>query len=358
MRKLIAALALALAATAPAAAEQPAKINDKDLRAAAKQQLGALPKKMPDPAGNKATPEKVELGKMLYFEPRLSLSQSISCNTCHNLAAGGSDNLPKSIGHEARRGGRNAPTVLNAGFQFVQFWDGRAPTLEAQAVGPITNPVEMAMMASDRGESVIKVLNSIPDYSSRFEKVFGKNAVNMDNIGKAIAAFERTLVSRGRFDAYLEGDNKALTVQEKRGLQTFLDVGCTGCHNGATVGGQMYQKIGLVKPWPNLKDAGRADITGSQDDKGFFKVPMLRDIARTAPYFHTGDVWTLDQAIKMMGEYQLGQDLSNEQVADIKAFLVALNGKPLDVTLPHLPASQDDTLRPAEPTPSLTPEKK
>lgn len=358
MRTSFLVLALTVAAAAPAAAQAPQKINDKELREAAKQQLGALPKKMPEPADNKGTKEKIELGKMLYFEPRLSLSQSISCNTCHNLAAGGSDNLPKSIGHEARRGGRNAPTVLNAGFQFVQFWDGRAPTLEAQAVGPITNPVEMAMAGENRGEAVIKVINSIPEYQTRFEKVFGKDAVTMDNIGKAIAAFERTLVSRGRFDAYLEGDNKALNDQEKRGLQTFIDVGCTGCHAGPAVGGQMYQKVGLVKPWPDLKDAGRADITGDPADKHYFKVPILRDIARTAPYFHTGDVWTLGQAIKMMGEHQLGQELSAAQVADIEAFLVALNGKPLDVTLPKLPASTDKTPLPAGPAPSLTPDKK
>lgn len=351
----IAAAGVLVSATAYAA---PEKINDKALRAAAKGQLGALPKKMPEPADNKSTPDKVALGKMLYFEPRLSLSQSISCNSCHNLAGAGTDNLPKSIGHEALRGGRNAPTVLNAGFQFVQFWDGRAPSLEAQAVGPITNPVEMAMVAANRGEAVVKLLGTIPEYRTRFEKVYGKNdPITMENVGKSIAAFERTLVSRGRFDQYLEGNNNALTAQEKRGLQTFLDVGCAGCHNGPAVGGQMYQKLGLVKPWPNQTDQGRFEVTGDADDKMMFKVPILRNIARTAPYFHTGDVWTLDEAVKMMGAHQLGQDLTGEQVADIKAFLGALDGKPVDMTLPVLPASTDATPRPAMPAPSLSPKK-
>jgi cytochrome c peroxidase len=341
--------ALSLAGSlAQAADKAPA---DNDLRAAAKAQLGVLPKKMVEPAFNKATPEKVELGKALYFEPRLSLSQSISCNSCHNLAAGGSDNLPKSIGHEAARGGRNAPTVLNAGFQFVQFWDGRAPSLEAQAVGPITNPVEMAMPGENAGAQVIKVLRSIPAYETAFTKAFGKDGepVTMKRVGMAIAAFERTLVSRGKFDRYLEGDNKALSAQEKRGLQTFLDVGCAGCHNGPAVGGQMYQKVGMVKPWPDQHDQGRYEVTKDEADRMLFKVPLLRNIARTAPYFHEGDVWSLDEAIKKMATHQLGRELEAAQVADIKAFLQALDGDPLTVTLPKLPASSDQTPPPAMP---------
>jgi cytochrome c peroxidase len=177
----------------------------------------------------------------------------------------------------------------------------------------------------------------------------------MRNITRAIAAFERTLVSRGRFDEYMEGNNKALTVEEKRGLQKFLDTGCASCHNGAAVGGQMYQKAGVVKPWPKIEDKGRFLISGDENDLYHFKVPILRDIARTAPYFHNGSVWTLDEAIRMMAEYQLGAELKDADVADIKAFLVALNGKPIKVTLPQLPASTEKTPRPELPGP-LSPE--
>lgn len=318
------------------------------LRKRAAEQIGKLPAKMPAPKGETAI--QAELGKMLYFEPRLSANQGISCNSCHNLAAGGTDNLPFSIGHEAKRGGRSAPTVLNAGFQLAQFWDGRAPSLEAQAVGPITNPVEMAMYS---GKEVLAVLNSMPEYRTAFEKAFGakSDAVSMPNVGRALAAFERTLVSRGRFDTWLAGNDKALSAQEKKGLEAFLDTGCAACHTGPNFGGQMYQKFGVVKPAPTNGDEGRFTVTKVESDRLLFKVPMLRDAARTAPYFHDGSVWSLEEAIKIMADVQLGIDLQADKVADIATFLRALPGTTPGVKPPTLPASTSSTPKPYVPKP-------
>lgn len=331
--------------------------EEKETRASAKSQLGILPKKMPEPAENKSTPAKVELGKKLFFEPRLSASQSISCNSCHNLATHGVDNLPRSIGHEARRGGRNSPTVLNAGFHFVQFWDGRATTLEDQAAGPITNPAEMAMPVDKDATAILGVLRSIPEYRVEFEKVYGAKPepVNMVNITRSIAAFERTLVSPGRFDDWLAGDDKALTAREKKGLATFLNTGCASCHNGPVIGGQMYQKFGVVKAAANQKDLGRYEVTKQEADKMVFKVPSLRNISHTAPYFHDASAWTLEEAVETMAELQLGVQLAPDDIGDIAAFLRSLDGKPLQVTLPNLPSSTDVTPRPSQPAPSLTP---
>lgn len=305
-----------------------------------------LPDQIPASESNPTTSQKVELGKKLYYEPRLSLSGVISCNTCHNLATYGSDNLENSLGHKFQTGGRNAPTVLNAGFHLAQFWDGREPDLEGQAKGPVLNPLEMGMPDS---ELVIERLSSIPEYREEFAVVFeGDEPLTYDNVANAIAAFERTLVTPSKFDAYLNGDENALTQQEKEGLELFMAKGCVTCHNGVGVGGDMYQKFGVVKPYKNQKDLGRYEITKDEADKYVFKVPSLRNIERTYPYFHDGQVWDLHEAVFIMGDTQLGIELSDDEVAKIVLFLNSLTGEiPQDaLTLPVLPASTAETSKP------------
>ena len=326
-----------------------------DLRSQAAALFGTLPEEAPAPDYNPTTPEKVELGKKLFFEPRLSMTQTISCNSCHNLSMTGADNVPFSIGHEGARGGRNSPTVLNAAIHTAQFWDGRAETLEEQAAGPITNPVEMAMPADDHGQFVVDTISSIPGYQKEFREVFGRrNPVSMENITHAIAAFERTLMTPGRFDRWLEGDDKALNRQEKRGLKTFIDVGCAGCHTGPALGGNAFFKMGLVEEYPNQDDLGRYEVTGEEHDKMVFKVPSLRNVATTEPYFHDSSVWTLEEAVVAMGKYQLGREFSKKELNDMVAFLKALDGDRLQMDLPLLPPSGPDTPRPAAPDPALT----
>ncbi len=305
-----------------------------------------LPEVIPASEENPTTAEKVQLGKKLFYDPRLSLSGVISCNTCHNLATYGSDNVETSLGHNFQTGGRNAPTVLNAGTHIAQFWDGREPDLEGQAKGPVLNPLEMAMPDS---ELVIQRLNSIPEYREEFALVFkGDDPVNYDNVANAIAAFERTLVTPSRFDDYLNGNNNALTQQEKEGLQLFMAKGCITCHNGAGVGGSMYQKFGVVKPYKNTEDLGRYTITNKEADKYVFKVPSLRNITRTYPYFHDGQVWDLSEAVYIMGESQLGVQLSDEEISNIVIFLDSLTGEiPEDaLKLPVLPPSTAETSKP------------
>ncbi len=300
------------------------------------------------PESNPQTAEKVELGKKLFFDPRLSVSGVISCNTCHNLATYGTDNLETSIGQNFEKGGRNAPTVLNAGLHMAQFWDGRAADLEEQAKGPVLNPIEMGMPDS---ELVVERLQSIPGYQEEFAAVFeGDDPVNYDNVAKAIAAFERTLVTPSRFDAYLNGDESALTEDETKGLELFITKGCVTCHNGIAVGANMYQKFGLVKPYKNAKDLGRHDVTGKEQDKFVFKVPSLRNITRTYPYFHDGQVWDIKEAVRIMGETQFGVELTDEEVDSIVSFLDSLTGTIPEgaLTLPVLPPSSVDTPRPSK----------
>ena len=296
------------------------------LRLDAAQALGALPDKMP--GAEKDNPDLVKLGERLYFEKRLSVNNSMSCNTCHRVDdnLGGVDNEPTSPGAFGKRGDRNSPTVLNAGFQFAQFWDGRAETLEAQAKGPILNPVEMAMPADT---DVIKRIREIPEYQPMFEKAFRESdeKINYDNVARAIAAYERTLVTHDRFDDFLEGDDKALDAQELRGLKLFLETGCTTCHFGPTLGGSQFQKVGLVNAY-ETSDLGRYEVTKDESDKYKFKVPMLRNIAITGPYFHDGKVKTLEEAVQKMGWLQLGLELTEEQVKDMVAFLHTLTDKP------------------------------
>ncbi len=320
--------------------------SDADLLKKAQTFFKPLPKEIPAPKDNPTTPEKVELGKKLYYDPRLSLSGVISCNTCHNLASYGVDNVETALGHEFKTGGRNSPTVLNAGFHVAQFWDGRAKTLEDQAKGPILAHVEMAM---PNPEYVVAKLKTIPGYVEEFKKAFPneKDPITYDNVAKAIAAFERTLVTPSRFDEFLKGNTKALTKEEKEGLRLFIDKGCVGCHNGVAVGGGMFAKFGVFKQYPTY-DLGKYKITKKEEDKYVFKVPSLRNIDRTYPYFHDGAVWSLREAVEIMAETQLGKKLSTEEADKIVAFLKSLTGDiPKEArTMPVLPPSSDETPKP------------
>lgn len=303
----------------------------------------ALPK-VADCAENPINESKVDLGKKLYFDKRFSKSQTISCNSCHGLDKFGVDGQPTSEGFRGQHGGRNAPTVLNAALHLAQFWDGRAPTVEEQAKGPVLNPIEMAM--PDK-EHVITVINSIPGYVELFAKAFPgeKEPVNYDNFGKAIGAFERHLLTPSRFDEFLGGKDDALTADEKAGLQKFVSTGCVTCHNGVAVGGAMYQKLGLVKAWPDLKDEGRSAISKNEAEKHFFKVPSLRNIEKTGPYLHDGSIKELPVMVRKMAEHQLGKELTDADCASIVTFLKSLTGK-LPGSLaaePTLPASGPNT---------------
>lgn len=283
-----------------------------------------LPDSAPS-AENPLTPEKISLGKKLYLDKRLSKNQDISCNSCHRLDSFGVDNEPTSPGHKGQRGGRNSPSSFNAALHIAQFWDGRAATVEAQALGPILNPIEMAM---DSEAAVIERLKADPETVKEFGAAFPgeKDPLTYPNVGKAIGAFERTLITPSRFDDWLKGDSSALNADEKRGAKIFAETGCTACHNGATLGGQMYQKLGLVKPYPT-KDQGRFEQTKNEADRLVFKVPSLRNIAKTGPYFHDGSIKTLPEAVSIMAEYQLGKKLDSQQVKDIVTFLNALTAK-------------------------------
>ena len=269
---------------------------------------------------------RVELGRILYHDNRLSRDDSISCNSCHDTQAFGVDGKRFSVGFDNHLTGRNSPTSFNAFMHIAQFWDGREPTVEEQAKGPILAAGEMAMPSSDE---VVKKLDGIPGYRDLFQAAFPKSEppITYDNVGTAIGAYERLFVTPGRFDRLLAGDESALTAQEKRGLEKFVTFACTTCHVGPLVGGTMYQKLGLVKPWPNQKDQGRFDLTGKEEDRMFFKVPSLRNVAETGPWFHDGSAETLEESIRMMGRHQLGLELEEGNIADLKAFLGSLTGK-------------------------------
>ena len=295
----------------------------------------------PIAAAKPGNPAVVELGKQLYFDPRLSKSGVISCNSCHNLATGGADNIPSSVGHAWHQGPINSPTVLNSRYNVKQFWDGRADTLKAQAGGPIANPGEMAFTH----ELAVELLASMPGYTAGFKKAFGSDKVDIDRVTTAIAAFEETLVTpNSRFDKWLKGDDKALTRVEREGYELFKGAGCAGCHNGPAVGGGMFMKMGLVQPYATTNTAqGRFDQTKDEADRLVFKVPTLRNVELTAPYFHDGAVWTLTEAVDIMGKVQLGRTFSADENAKIVAFLKTLTGEQPRVVLP---ASTDKTPRP------------
>ncbi|MBK7147394.1 MAG: c-type cytochrome [Bacteroidetes bacterium] len=282
-------------------------------------------------AQNPITDAKVLLGQHLYYDTRLSKTGNNSCNSCHNLATFGVDNLPTSKGDNGGFGGRNSPTVLNAALHTFQFWDGRAKDVEEQAGGPILNPVEMAIPSKD---FLIAKLKDIPAYRDMFKSAFpaASDAVTYDNVQNAIAAFERTLITPSAFDKYLSGDHKALTPEQRIGMKTFMDVGCIQCHSGSNLGGAMFQKFGVFadyRDWTHSKtnDQGKLDLTKLSADKDVFKVPGLRNIAKTHPYFHDGSVADLKEAVKIMGKVQLNKDLSEAQVQGIVDFLGALTGE-------------------------------
>lgn len=293
---------------------------------------------------NPVTAAKVELGRRLYFDKRFSLSQTISCNSCHGLDNYGVDGHATSEGFRGQHGGRNAPTVLNAALHIAQFWDGRAPNVEEQAKGPVLNPIEMAM--PDK-EHVVAVIQSIPGYAPLFANAFPgeKDPINYNNFGNAVGAFERELLTPARWDEFLGGDAAKLSAAENEGFNTFVSTGCVSCHNGIGVGGGMYQKLGLVKPWEGLKDEGRSAITKNEAEKGFFKVPSLRNIEKTGPYLHDGSVKDLPTMVRKMGEHQLGRTLSNADVESIVAFLKSLTGKVPQglATQPELPPNGPTT---------------
>ncbi len=287
---------------------------------------------------------QVELGKKLYFDPRLSKSGFISCNSCHNLSMGGTDNLKTSIGHNWHQGPINAPTVLNSSMNLAQFWDGRAADLKEQAGGPIANPGEMAFTHT----LAIDVLSSIPAYVTEFKQVFGTDEISIDHVTQAIAEFEKTLKTpNSRFDRWLLGEKDAITADELAGYNLFKNSGCSGCHNGEAVGGNSYQKMGLVEAYKARSPAkGRIEVTGDEADRFKFKVPTLRNVELTYPYFHDGEAETLTEAVDTMGRIQLGKKFTNDENDKIVAFLKTLTGEQPKFLMPILPPSTEKTPQP------------
>ena len=278
-------------------------------------------------AGSETSPERIALGSRLFFETQLSADANMSCSTCHNVAKDGADEHKFSPGHKMHPVGRNSPTVFNAAGQVAQFWDGRAATVEEQALGPILAAGEMAMPDAD---TVVRVLREDPTYVVEFAKAFSgeKEPLSFQNVGVAIGAYERTLVTPSKWDEFLKGDDAALTNDEKRGLNVFMEVGCAGCHNGALLGGNTFMKLGLVRPWPNQADLGRVAVTKNESDSMVFKVAGLRNVTETAPYFHDASAESLGRAVNLMGQHQLGKDLTPDQVKDIVTFLGSTKGSP------------------------------
>jgi cytochrome c peroxidase len=330
----------AAAAAAPAASESAQKAFNPRLLRRFVPARATIADVEPDPA-------KIELGRMLYHEKRLSKSQELSCNSCHQLDRYGVDSEPTSKGHNGQRGGRNAPTVFHAAGHFGQYWDGRASTIEEQALGPILNPIEMA---APNEKYVVQVLSSMPPYVAAFKKAFPgeKDPISFVNVGRAIGAFERKLTTRARWDDYLEGKTSALSDKEVEGLKLFTNLGCMGCHTGEFLGGSMYEKVGAVQPWPGQKDQGRYDLTHRDGDRMLFKVPTLRNISETAPYFHDGSAATLQEAVGMMGKHQLGLQLDSAEVDAIVTWLNSLKGElPTSyIASPELPPSTANTPKP------------
>jgi cytochrome c peroxidase len=308
-----------------------------------------IPNEAPVLKDNLANPDKIKLGKMLYFDPRLSSSFLISCNTCHNLGLGGADLEETSIGHRWQKGPRNAPTVLNSVFNIAQFWDGRAKDLEEQAKGPLQTSVEM----NNTPNRVAETLKSMPEYVSYFKKAFpgGKDPLTFDNVAKAIEVFEAALLTpNSSFDLYLRGDPKALSTKQRQGLEVFMDKGCSTCHNGINVGGGGYFPFGLSEtPDAEIRppeDLGRFKVTNTSSDRYVFKAPTLRNIVLTPPYFHSGKVWKLKDAVELMGSVQLGAHLTPEEIERVEIFLGTLTGNQPKVEYPVLPPNSGGTPRP------------
>ncbi|MCK5727103.1 MAG: cytochrome-c peroxidase [Thiotrichaceae bacterium] len=296
------------------------------------------------PSNSETNPALAELGKKLFFDPRLSKSGFISCNSCHNLSMGGTDNLKTSIGHHWQQGPINSPTVLNSTFNIAQFWDGRAKDLKEQAGGPIENPKEMA----SNHKLASKIIASIPAYREEFKQVFKSDTVNIDKITTAIAEFEKTLITpNSRFDQWLLGNKEAITAKEKSGYELFKTSGCIACHSGVAVGGNSYQKMGTIKPYiTENKASGRFAVTGKESDKFVFKVPTLRNIELTYPYFHDGEASSLTEAVNTMAKIQLAKEFTKEETSEIVAFLKTLTGDQPDFKMPILPPSHESTPKP------------
>jgi cytochrome c peroxidase len=330
-------------ATAQHADDQAANVDNSGAQAVATQ-AGQLRNEPIKPIEMLAVtaPEQVDLGRMLWFDTRLSKSGSLSCNSCHDLAKGGTDNIPTSIGHGWAEGPINSPTVLNSSFSLAQFWDGRAKDLKEQAGGPIANPLEMA----SSHEHVVKVLNSIPKYQTLFHKAFNSNSdITIEQATTAITQFEDTLVTpNAAFDLWLKGDDAALTAQELKGYELFKSSGCVACHNGEAIGGGSFQKFGVFEQYTtqNLSE-GRYAVTGKEQDKGWFKVPTLRNIELTYPYFHDGKVNSLAEAVNIMGRIQLNREFTTAETTDMVAFLKTLTGVQPKIEYPILPPSNDNT---------------
>lgn len=320
-----------------------------DLRERANMLFKPIPEKVSEVRDTPVSADQAALGHKLWFDPRLSRSHVISCITCHNLSLGGGDNVPTSIGHEWQKGPRNSPTVLNAVFNAAQFWDGRAEDLQAQAKGPVQAAVEM----NNTPERVVATLKSIPAYTDEFKKAFPNDSdpVSFDNMAYALEAFEVTLITpNAPFDRYLQGDDTALSAKQKEGLTLFMDTGCSACHNGVNMGGQGYFPFGVIKkPGAEILpigDKGRFTVTNTASDEYVFRAAPLRNVALTPPYFHSGEVWELEQAVAIMGDSQLGRSLSDDEVSAITAFLHSLTGDQPRVAYPILPPSTAQTPRP------------
>jgi cytochrome c peroxidase len=343
--KIIAGVLVALLAL-PAFAADPGK------------QWQSLPLTAPQPKENPATPARIELGKMLYFDPRFSETGTVSCFSCHNVMEGGDDHRPTSIGVHGQKGGRNAPTVWNAAFLSSQFWDGRAGSLEDQAKGPVTNPVEMGMKDL---QSAIDRIRRIPGYRQPFEAAFGAGDVmTIENAAKAIATYERTLITPGSaYDRFVAGDRSALTEQQIAGMKQFQSLGCTACHQGPAFGGPpgllagtpflmkfpLYPASPYVATYDLAKDQGRFESTGKESDRHMWRVPTLRNLVYTAPYMHNGAVKTIPEAVRVMGSTQLNRTLSDQEVNDVAAFLESLTGPFPTQTMPKLPPTPGDLLQ-------------
>jgi cytochrome c peroxidase len=315
----------------------------------------ALPDVAPAPEDNPTSEAKVALGKMLFMDPRFSSTGTVSCNSCHNVMEGGDDSRTFSMGVHGKTGGRNAPTVWNSAFHSVQFWDGRADLLEDQAKGPVTNPVEMGVTEIEQAMDKVR---AIPGYKPYFEKAFGKDSMTVVNAAKAVAAFERTLITpNSPYDKYVKGDKKAITAQQVKGMETFAAAGCTACHSGAAFNGpKMEFGQGFYAKFPTFTDnvynkkydlsadKGREEATAKAADAHMFRVSTLRNITDTAPYFHNGSVNDLSEAVAVMAKTQLNKDLSDQEVKDIVAFLGALTGEYPEITMPRLPATSGYSL--------------
>lgn len=351
-RKFPSAAALLAVTCAALALIPPARAQTitPDLLETARALFKPVPTEAPALKDNVITPERTELGRLLFFDPRLSQSGLISCHTCHNLGTGGDDNLPVSVGHGWQRGPRNSPTVLNAVLNVAQFWDGRAEDLKSQAQGPIQASVEMA----NRPAAVVATLKSMPEYVQHFQAAYPGEGepVTFDNVTKALEAYEATLLTPdSRFDLLLKGGSVALTAQEIRGLELFVAKGCATCHNGVNLGGQAYFPFGLVAaPGENVRpagDRGRFQVTRTESDNYVFRAAPLRNVALTAPYFHSGEVWDLREAVAIMGSSQLGIALDAAETEAIAAFLATLTGRQPVVTVPQLPVETATTPRPS-----------